>query len=472
MANNADRQAATSRASARGRIEAIYRNRGLEPPPNIERQIDRVVGSDGFQYFDQIRSHADRNRREQLQRQRFQPPASESGGVVSPPTGAPSPPPQPTLNYRDFAPPWMTGQLLDLFVDQWAATGDANLAMAAVRRSSAYDAVFVGNRRDDGSLRYTEGEYLSTRDAFHETLGEFGLGQPDKKMVESLFVNDVSATEFYRGVETAFSTFTEPGAEPPQALLDTFLDVFSGSGSAVDALQAVRDTTAYDQIFAGNRRADGTLRMAEQDYYAYKRGWQSTLASYGLDPTFFEGRGRFVGSVEADLSIQELTQRLEMQAEQIVDNLDQVQEFYASNYGLDVTRESLLGAAIDPDVERDVLQGRITASQVGGEAALAGFTRSAQRAEQLARAGLTQTQARQVYSAAAERVPTLRALAARHHDPLGELGIDEFEEASVLGDAEARRRIGRRLADEQSSFSTRSDTLTDQRGALVGLRRR
>ncbi|MFW5899101.1 MAG: hypothetical protein ACOCUN_01385, partial [Jiangellaceae bacterium] len=59
-----DRQAREQGPEAvRSRIEAIYRNRGVPTPPNIDRQVDRVM-DEGPDYLRQIRAHADNDARE------------------------------------------------------------------------------------------------------------------------------------------------------------------------------------------------------------------------------------------------------------------------------------------------------------------------------------------------------------------------------------------------------------------------
>src|SRR5690606_20943792 len=99
-----------------------------------------------------------------------------------------------------------------------------------------------------------------------------------------LFRRDISAQEFVSGVGGAFQAFAEPGVGAPASLMQEFLSGFTGTGSAIEAMARTRQSSAYGDIFRGNRRDDGTIRMGEQDYYAYRRGWQRTLASYGLDP--------------------------------------------------------------------------------------------------------------------------------------------------------------------------------------------
>lgn len=403
-----------------------------------------------------------------------------------PPRSAPTPTPDPDVGQEpveedapeppdpsDFAPHWMDGELLDIFIDEYADTGDVRLSMETVRKSGAYDKVFVGNRREDGSLRYGEQEYFSQREGFREAAAEFGVGGLDDRQIKNLFENDVDAREFFQGVGQAHEQFTEPGADTHRSLLDTYVDAFTKTGSDVEALEQVRGSGEYEQVFAGNKREDGSLRMEEQEYFAYKRGWQRALLQHGLDPQLFEGKGRFVQSVESEQSIRELEGRLQATQEGILGNIEQVKRFYAENYGLDMTDEAILGAAIDPEVGTDLLQRRITAGQVGGEARLQGFARSVERAEELARAGLDQQQARQLFTEAASRVPTLDTLARRHNDPTGEFGVAGFEDAAFLGDAETRRRMERRLRDEESSFTTRQGVRRDREtGGLTGLRQR
>lgn len=451
-----------SRSAIRSRIEAIYENRGISTPPNIDAQVDRVL-QDGAGYYDQIRRHAERDAAGAID--------GGAGGGSGQGDEYPAEADEEPINYSEYAPSWMKGQLKELFVEHWARTGSAQLAMEALRRSSAYDQEFVGNRREDGSLRYTEGEYMSTRDAFRETLGEFGQEPPDKQAITALFINDVSASEFYRGVESAYRAFTEPGGETPQALMKEFLQGFTTSGSAERGWEAARDSSAYDQVFEGNRREDGSLRMDEQEYYGYRRGWQRALVGYGLNPSEFQARGRFVAAVTNELSIQELESRLQFAQDEVIDNVEAVSEFYSSNYGIDLSPEAILGMHIDPDIQKDVLERRVQASQIGGEAAVRGFSRSIDRAESLARAGITQQQARDLYGQAQANLPGLAATTRRYNRGTTTLG--QFEEASVLGDVQGQNRLQSALEEEQSSFSSRSDTRRDQDGlGLAGLRQR
>lgn len=367
--------------------------------------------------------------------------------------------------------PWLTGTLLDQFSDFWAETGSSTAALGRLRNTSEYDRVFAGNKRSDGTLRMDENAYFSTKVGFREALSEYGRNPAD---YESSFVkmieNEMGADEFMRGLNEAYARFIEPGATSDSGLFDTFLTRFIDTASLPRALQEVRESDAYANVFVGNRRDDGTVRMDEQEWFAYKRGWTRTLAGFGLNPDEFLARDRLRESVEGEVSIQELSQRLQITQDGILDNIDQVRQFYAGNYGLDVSAEAILGMAIDPDIQRDVLEQRITAAQIGGEATTKGYLRSVDRAEALARMGVTQTQARELYGNAAQRLPGLSATTQRFN--LGGTSIGQFEDAALGQDASQVLRFGRAMQREQSSFSSVADTRRDNGGGLTGLRQR
>ena len=376
-----------------------------------------------------------------------------------------------TLNYRELAGnmfPWLTSGLLSQFADKWAETGNPQFALDATRQSAEYGRVFPGIRRDDGSLRMNENEYFSQQAGFREALAEFGHNPADfEDRFTDLFEGEVGAQELAQAASQAQQRFTEPG-QGRTGLADDFLGAFFATGSQQVALEQVRDSDAYRQVFAGNRRDDGTVRMDEPEYFAYKRGWQRSLAGFGLNPEEFASRGLFVGSVEGEQSIQELQQRLQTAQDGILDKVDEVRAFYAEGYGIDATPEAILGAFIDPSVQRDLLERRITASQIGGEASAQGFMRGVERAEGLARAGLTQQDARNLYSSAAETLSGLSAATRRAN--IGRVTLGNFEDATALSDAEQRLRINRGLRSDASRLSDRSTVRRDQEGSLIALR--
>ena len=291
----------------------------------------------------------------------------------------------------------------------------------------------------------------------------------------------------------------EPGVEPPPAeeptkdfyaeakalfpwLPDVLLRAYaSGWASSNDPAVAwgyVRQSREYDTYFAGNRRADGTFRMTEMEYMATKDGYRQTLRDYGVSPDLFEER--HTSLIENDVSLQEFRDRLDGLYTGITANTPQVQATFQAYYGMTFAPEAMqqspqvaLAMALDPSVGRALLERRISVAQVGGEAAARGFARSASESERLVSAGITQGQARQLYSQAESQLPTLDALAKRWRDRDDTFGTTEFEDMAALGDAGQQRRAQRLVGAEQSSFSGQQGRVDrDQSGGLSGLRAR
>ena len=88
---------------------------------------------------------------------------------------------------------------------------------------------------------------------------------------------------------------------------------------------------------------------------------------------------RFTGLIEGEVSAREFAQRIDATVQVhrgINDTLEQVQEFYASVtmvLELNILKLSSIGA-LDPAVGEEIVAGRITTAQIGGEAARAGFS--------------------------------------------------------------------------------------------------
>ena len=162
---------------------------------------------------------------------------------------------------------------------------------------------------------------------------------------------------------------------------------------------------------------------------------------------------RFVNLLEGEVSAREFQQRVSAAYEGIVDNIQGVQNFFSSNYNVDLTPEAIFMGALDPSIGEELIQGRITAAQIGGEAARAGFTITRTEAENLRAAGLTQQQARQLYSAAQRDLPRLIEVQQRVEPDAEELSLEQFTQAVVFQDADVLENISRLEAEESSLFA-------------------
>lgn len=96
--------------------------------------------------------------------------------------------------------PYLPDELIRLYADSWAESGNAQLALMSVRQNRAvYDRYFPGNLRGDGTVRLNEMDFLSTVEGYKRRLASFGVPAdvvlgPDR--LKSLIEGDVSPNEF------------------------------------------------------------------------------------------------------------------------------------------------------------------------------------------------------------------------------------------------------------------------------------
>lgn len=225
----------------------------------------------------------------------------------------------------------------------------------------------------------------------------------------------------------------------------------------------------YDQVFKGNRREDGTLRLSEGQYFAEVQGYRNSLAARGLNPAIFEDR--FGDLIAGEKYAAEFEQNIAAVQEGILMQGGDIRRAFAeASGGLEFTDEALLATVLDPEgVGRELLDRRISMAQVRGAAAEAGFTRTQAQADALARYGVSLQQARGFYQRASGTLATLGSTSRTLEGQAGPT-IDTLEDATVLGEQQSASRIERLLARERASFTSNQSTIRrSQDGALTGL---
>jgi len=224
----------------------------------------------------------------------------------------------------------------------------------------------------------------------------------------------------------------------PLDILDLFSSEWARTGDPQVAIAEVRRSDAYEIAFPGNKRPDGTVKFDEVTYTGLKESYIGTLQEYGIPRNTSVDllTDRFTGLIEGEVSAREFAQRIDATFQGIQENIPEVQEFYATNFGLELTPESIFIGALDPAVGEEIVAGRITTAQIGGEAARAGFSITGDLAQRLQRAGVTQAQARQIFTSAEAQLPQLQELQAQQGVETSEqFGLEEFTEAAVLNNS-------------------------------------
>lgn len=236
----------------------------------------------------------------------------------------------------------------------------------------------------------------------------------------------------------------------PPSLLDIFADKWAASGDPNLALAETRADSRYDSYFPGIKRSDGSLRMSEAEYLGRIDGYHMALSQFGLNSTVFSNH--FIEMIEGDLDPSELASRLSSAYDQVITAMPGVREFYATNYGVDLTDEAIFASFIDPELGNAILNQRIAVSQIGGAGAAFGFQIDLAFAERIRQRGLGASQANQAFAEAAYQIPILDTLAQRFDtDPTFDLS--EFAGASIFADPAQLRRIKRIRGAEASTFS-------------------
>ena len=103
----------------------------------------------------------------------------------------------PTLGDAQALFPYFPGNILNIILDSWVDTGSIDQAIAQGRASDDYAKTFPGIKREDGSLRMTEIQYLEVKDAMKDSLRNYNLN-PDifENEIIDAIQGDVDIQEF------------------------------------------------------------------------------------------------------------------------------------------------------------------------------------------------------------------------------------------------------------------------------------
>tara|TARA_A100001037_G_scaffold38570_1_gene29640 strand:- start:1257 stop:2084 length:828 start_codon:yes stop_codon:yes gene_type:complete len=242
----------------------------------------------------------------------------------------------------------------------------------------------------------------------------------------------------------------------PSDILDLFANEWARTGDPQVAIAEVRRSDAYEIAFPGNKRPDGTVKFDEVTYTGLKESYIGTLQEYGIPRNTSVDllTDRFTGLIEGEVSAREFAQRVDAVYQGIQENIPEVTEFYRENFGLELTPEAIFVGALDPTVGEEIVAGRITTAQIGGEAARAGFEITGDFAQRLQRAGISQAQARQLFTSAQAELPRLQELQARGGvEQPEQFTLEQFTEAAVFQSPEELEEIRQLEAEEQSRFA-------------------
>ena len=242
----------------------------------------------------------------------------------------------------------------------------------------------------------------------------------------------------------------------PESFIQLSARYWESTGDAQQAISQTSQAPQYDNIFPGNKTERGQIRYDEVTYFALEDSYIGTLAEYGIPRATSINilQDRFVNLIEGGVSALEFEKRVADVYRGIVQNIPEVQQFYADNFDINLDEQSIFLGALDPTVGEDIVSGKITPAQIGGEARRAGFTISLEEAERIQRSGLSQQEARRLFTQAQTEIPRIQELQTRGgREPVEEFGLEQFTEAAVFQSPEELEEIRRLEREEQSRFT-------------------
>ena len=295
-------------------------------------------------------------------------------------------------------------------------------------------------------------------------------------------------TNYY--AQQAAQTAAAQATANRQSAYDTLYSEFSkyGLGSLVEQLKgmitdakvspsefaiALQNTDEYKKRFAANqdRIAKGLRALSPAEYIGLEDQYQNVMRNYGLPASYYSkdalgtqaGLNKFIAN---DVSAAELEDRIATAQKRVlnadVNVMDALKQFYP-----DITNGDILAYTLDPTNALENIKRKVTAAEIGGAALQQGLGTNVNRAEELAKYGITKAQAQQGYQAIGEFLPTATALA----DIYNKQGLGPYNQATAeaevfnTADAAAAAQKRKKLsALEQAQFGGQAGT---SQGALA-----
>ena len=249
--------------------------------------------------------------------------------------------------------------------------------------------------------------------------------------------------------------------EPLKALIQ------SGPSSSELTL-ALRATDAYKKRFAANpeRIKKGYAALNEASYLALEDGYQNVMRNYGLPASYYskDSMGRQAGFetlIGGDVKVPELEERIILGKNQLLEAPVETRQAFTQFFP-DITEGDILGYVLNPEKGLSEIKRKVSAAQIGGAflgtktTSGATLTTSLGRAEELARAGVTGTTAKQVATAIGGGLERGRQLTSFYQQPDYTQAMAEEELFNLPGQTEAKEKRKKVIGLEGAEFGKRT----------------
>lgn len=228
--------------------------------------------------------------------------------------------------------------------------------------------------------------------------------------------------------------------------------LIEGSSPEVITLR-LRETPEYKQRFKANdlRRQAGLPVLSPADYVATERQYRNELRRWGMPETFYDQQEDFVAFLERDVSPQELSDRVQNASERYINASAEMKEQLERVMGT-VNPSLIIAGLLDPDRALPLIEREISMAAIASEAQRAFSDRNRltlDRAEELARAGVSDEDARRGFGELAgrqERDTFLSSLSGR------DLTENEQENELFFNDQAAGAKRRKAMEEERGRF--------------------
>lgn len=247
-----------------------------------------------------------------------------------------------------------------------------------------------------------------------------------------------------------------------QSLAPTVLG-YLREGYSTDTISVLLpETPEYKKRFAGNeaRKRAGLPVLSPAEYLSVEDSYRQIMSSAGLPRGFYDSPDDFRKWIEADVSPQEIYQRVQV-ASEMVNNVDpNVRDTFEQFY----SRGDMVAYALDRDRATPLLERQWKAAVAGGQGKSEGVGLTREQAEFVAASGASTEQIRAGVANAAQTARTGGFLGQLYGQ---QYGLDDALQETFGGSTVAAEKRRRLASQERAAFSGAAGAT----GASLGVRR-
>lgn len=225
------------------------------------------------------------------------------------------------------------------------------------------------------------------------------------------------------------------------------------SGDTISLL--LNETDAYKRRFKGNeeRKKKGLPVLNPAEYLQMETSYKGLFRQYGLPAEMFDSSDDLTKYIVNEVSPSEMQDRLNLARSAVTSDNPAIRDTYRAWYASGLNEGDAIAAVLDPGRSLPEIERKVAAAQFGAAATRQSLALSQQRAEELAALGADTRDAVAAFGQVADIGVNAGAIASRYG--LDYAGQRDAEDAVLLGDAAAARRVKRLGEREAAEFGGR-----------------